>query len=335
MLTRADLDEAVKSGIITEGQSLALKELPAKRHAARHQHALSDERFVFMKNFNEFFIALGVVLLGVGLWAAASAFPGFAGLFPVLFIAVMWGLAEFLTRRLKLTLPSIVLAVFIVTTLAFVLKDSLSDANSLLIASLSAALSALLFYWRFRLPFALLLLAGACVASVFAVFLALAGEPSQLLTYALFLIAGLVVLIAAQWYDMSDRERLTRRSDCAFWLTLIAAPLIVHPIAGLISSGEDTSVQANVLTIAVVIFFALVALVIDRRAFLVSSLAYLGGAMVYAFTRLGGEQNALWITLLLMGASVILLGVGWHRARRAVMQFIPSSLAQHLPLVRT
>lgn len=335
MLTRADLDEAVKSGIITEQQSTELQGLPAKRHAVRHQHAQGDERFVFMKNFNEFFIALGVVLLGIGLWAAAGAFPDLSIVFPFLFIAVMWGLAEFLTRKLKLTLPSIVLAIFIVTTLAFLLKDSLADSNSLLIASVSAAVSAFLFYLRFRLPFALLLLAGGCVATFFAIVTSVAGEPTRLFTYAMFLIAGVATLAAAQWYDMSDRERLTRRSDCGFWLTLIAAPLIVHPVAGLISSGEDTSIQSNILTIAVVVVFALIALIIDRRAFLVSSLAYLGGAMVYAFTRIGGEQNALWITLLLMGASVILLGVGWQRARRAVMSFVPSSLTQHLPVVRT
>ena len=334
MLTRADLDEAVKSGVITEQQAVQLLGLPGKRREARHAHAQGDERFVFMKNFNEFFIALGVVLLGVGLLAAAGTLPHFGAVFPVIFIAVMWGLAEFLTRKLKLTLPSIVLAIFIVTTLAYLLKDSLSDNNSLLIAAFSAAISAFLFYLRFRLPFALLLLAGGCVATLFAVFTALAGEPTKLLTYALFLGAGIATLAVAQWYDMSDRERITRRADCGFWLTLIAAPLIVHPVAGLISSGQDTSVQANILTIAVVIVFALVALIIDRRAFLVSSLAYLGGALVYAFTQLGGEQNALWITLLLMGASVILLGVGWQRARRAVMQLVPFSLARHLPVVR-
>lgn len=334
MLTHADLDDAVKAGIITEQQSVQLLGLPEKRRQACHLSTQGDERFVFMKNFNEFFIALGVVLLGIGLMAAASTLA-LGAVFPVIFIAVMWGLAEFLTRKLKLTLPSIVLAIFIVTTLAFLLKDSLSDNSSLLLASISAALSALLFYLRFRLPFALLLLAGGCVATLFALYAAFVGEPSHLLTYALFLIAGLATLAAAQWYDMSDRERITRRSDCGFWLTLIAAPLIVHPVAGLISSGQDTSIQSNILTIAVVIIFALIALIIDRRAFLVSSLAYLGGAMVYAFTRLGGEQNALWITLLLMGVSVILLGVGWHRARRAVMQFVPSSLAQNLPVVRT
>lgn len=348
MLTRADLDEAVKSGIISPEQSIALLDLPAKRHAARHQHSLSDERFVFMKNFNEFFIALGVVLLGIGLWAAADTLTFVGAAFPVILIAVMWGLAEYLTRKLKLTLPSIVLAIFIVPGLAYYVHgiitmeggpwsgESIWIANSkaLLLPGLAAIVAALLFYLRFRLPFALLLLAGGAVVTFLSATTRLLGEPSQATAYGVFLIAGLATLAAAQWYDMSDRERLTRRSDCGFWLTLIAAPLIVHPIAGLISSGNDTSVESTILTIAAVVVFALIALIIDRRAFLVSSLAYLGGALVYAFTQLGGEQNAIWITLLLMGASVILLGVGWHRARRAVMQFVPFSLARHLPVVR-
>jgi hypothetical protein len=340
MLTRADLDEAVRSGIITPEQALALHDMPAKRHAAKRAHAQDDERFIFMKNFNEFFIALGVVLLGVGLFAAAGVL---SAAFPVIFIAVMWGLAEFLTRRLKLTLPSIVLAIFIIPGLAYYVHGILAASNEdswylgpqgLLFPGLAAIVAALLFYLRFRLPFALLLLAGGCVVAFLGAAARILGEPSQAAGYGLFLFAGLATLAAAQWYDMSDRERLTRRSDCGFWLTLIAAPLIVHPIAGMISAGAEASAQSNTLTIAAVIVFALIALIIDRRAFLVSSLAYLGGALVYAFTQLGGEQNAIWITLLLMGASVILLGVGWHRARRAVMQFVPLSLARHLPVVR-
>ena len=345
MLTRADLDEAVKAGIITEQQSVQLLSLPEQRRQARHLSAQGDERFVFMKNFNEFFIALGVVLLGIGLWAAASTLSFVGAAFPVIFIAVMWGLAEYLTRKLKLTLPSIVLAIFIVPGLAYYVRGVLgsgtegaawfSTVSDLRLPGLAAIVAALLFYLRFRLPFALLLLAGSCVVTFFAVAVRFFDEPSPAVTYGLFLIAGLITLAAAQWYDMSDRERLTRRSDCGFWLTLIAAPLIVHPIAGMISSGAEATAQSNILTIAAVILFAIIALIIDRRAFLVSSLAYLGGALVYAFTQLGGEQNAIWITLLLMGVSVILLGVGWHRARRAVMQFVPSSLAQNLPVVRT
>ena len=36
-------------------------------------------------------------------------------------------------------------------------------------------------------------------------------------------------------FDISDRERLTRRADCAFWLHLLAAPLIVHSVVSLVS----------------------------------------------------------------------------------------------------
>jgi len=366
MLTRADLDEAVKSGLITEGQAAALQELPAKRQAARHRHALADERFVFMKNFNEFFIALGVVLLAIGIMFAMplftapaesfldaalpylglnTAFGLYLGIFALFFLVIMWALAEYLTRKLKLTLPSIVLALFIVPGLAYyiyIFIDALNEERGwagvpqiLLLPGLAASLAALLFYLRFRLPFALLLLAGSLVVTFIAAYTRLFGEPSESAIYSLFLFTGLATLAAAQWYDMSDRERLTRRADCGFWLTLIAAPLIVHPIAGLISSGAEMTAETSLITIAVVMLFTIAALIIDRRALLVSSLAYLGGAMVYAFTSLGGEQNALWITLLLIGASVILLGVGWQRARRAVMSFVPSLLTQYLPVVRS
>lgn len=345
MLTRADLDEAVRSGIITETQAAALQELPAKRHAARHQHALADERFVFMKNFNEFFITLGIVLLSIGLFVADSTFFGLGAAFPVIFIALMWALAEFLTRKHKLTLPSIVLALLIVPGIAWYLHGAMNAGSDetgwrgipqdLLIPALAASLAALLFYLRFRLPFTLLLLAGSLVVAFIAVYARLFDTSAEPVGYGLVLFTGLATLAAAQWYDMSDRERLTRRADCGFWLTLIAAPLIVHPIAGLISSGGEMTAETSLITIAVVILFTLAALIIDRRALLVSSLAYLGGAMVYAFTRLGGEQNALWITLLLIGTSVILLGVGWQRARRTVMSLIPSPLTQYLPVVRS
>lgn len=365
MLTRADLDEAVKSGIITEAQAAALQSLPAKRQTAHYQHAAGDERFVFMKNFSEFFIALGVVLLAIGIIAAAGSFtslfvsalvlaPASSALgaltliiaaYRLLFLAIMWMLAEYLTRKLRLTLPSIVLALFIIPGTASFIYVMINAGNdqmawgdfphNMAIPGLAAMIAGLLFYLRFRLPFALLLLAGSAVVTFIAAYARLFGEISEPASYGLFLFAGLATLAVAQWYDMSDRERLTRRADCGFWLTLIAAPLIVHPIAGLISSGEEMTAQTSLITIVVVILFTLAALIIDRRALLVSSLAYLGGAMVYAFTRIGGEQNALWITLLLIGASVILLGVGWHKARRAVMSFIPTPLTQYLPVVRS
>ncbi len=52
---------------------------------------------------------------------------------------------------------------------------------------------------------------------------------------AVFLGCGLAVFAAAMAFDISDRERVTRRADCAFWLHLLAAPLIVHSLVSFVA----------------------------------------------------------------------------------------------------
>ena len=41
---------------------------------------------------------------------------------------------------------------------------------------------------------------------------------------------GLAIFATAMKFDMSDRNRVTQRTDIAFWLHLLAAPLIVHSV---------------------------------------------------------------------------------------------------------
>ncbi|MEJ1938280.1 hypothetical protein WDZ92_49430, partial [Nostoc sp. NIES-2111] len=67
LLRRPDLDAAVTAGLITRAQADALEEFAAAR--AGRPHA-SDERFVIVNNFAEFFVAAGLVIL-------ASAFNVF------------------------------------------------------------------------------------------------------------------------------------------------------------------------------------------------------------------------------------------------------------------
>ena len=45
-----------------------------------------------------------------------------------------------------------------------------------------------------------------------------------------FIPIGLAIFATAMKFDMSDRNRVTQRTDIAFWLHLLAAPLIVHSI---------------------------------------------------------------------------------------------------------
>src|SRR3546814_15233594 len=81
------------------------------------------------------------------------------------------------------------------------------------------------------------------------------------------------VITLAMWWDRSDRVRQTRRSDVAFWIHLLAAPMIAHPIFHLlgVTDGGNIGSGAAVLVIGVYILFGLIALAIDRRALLVSA----------------------------------------------------------------
>ena len=352
MLTRNDLDEAVRSGIITTAQAESLLELPAKRHEVRRDLSIRDERFVFMRSFNEFFIALGVVLLGVGLTTASSGETAFATAMSWAFPVIVWGLAEYLTAIKRYTLPSIVLAVlfsFAVVMLAGRYAQPLpaemeSQPNWLglpqfLHASDFTALAAMFlaslgFYVRFRLPFSLLLIVGSSIPLILLAIERLIGWPDKGVVNIALLVIGLVVFAVGLRFDMSDRERLTRRSDCAFWLMLAAAPLIVHPVVSLLSALNLADIAMNVLTLVAVAVFALIALIIDRRAFLVSSLIYLGASVISGIGAIAGEGNALWATLVVIGGAVILLGVGWQRARAFVMQPLPQSFTSHFPIIR-
>jgi hypothetical protein len=91
-----------------------------------------------------------------------------------------------------------------------------------------------LFWLRFRVPFAMAMIAVGLflVAMLLAatsagspesfddLFLLSAGGPFAWITLAL----GSLVFVAAMWFDMSDPHRVTRRSANGFWLHLVSSP---------------------------------------------------------------------------------------------------------------
>ena len=94
---------------------------------------------------------------------------------------------------------------------------------------------------------------------------------------------------------------------------------------GLIAGGGSLSVLAIVLSLS------LVALVIDWRAILVSGLAYAGYSLSDLIRRLGGESLSTVLSLLALGAFVLLLSVGWRPLRQALLRRLPATLRQCLP----
>ena len=367
MIEEDDLEAAVADGVLTQAQLDALRTFVGSRRLSAER--ADDERFRFMRGFNDFFFAVGIVLFGAGI----VFFAGADLIRNTLAAALIWALAEFLVRRMRLVLPGILLVslfAFFVFRLAQFNWAALShfigvplrltpgfptrpnpmldsfEPIAIAVKALAAALGAALFYLRFRLPFALLVIAGCLVLFATMLF----GPvlfPNTSAYSLILLVCGLGVFAVAMRYDLSDRTRTTRLADCAFWLHLLAAPLIVHSLIRLLLPASDTVASAGpfgltMTTISAVIIFIIVALLtavailIDRRALLVSTLIYLGTAIGFALTsaiRAGTDSNVsvFFATLVILGATVLILGAGWRPLRRVFLRLVPAAFVNRLP----
>jgi hypothetical protein len=193
------------------------------------------------------------------------------------------------------------------------------------------------FFARFRFPFALLPVAGGLVIAV----TALSPFYAKVIdVHAMLLVCGLLVFASAMAFDVTDRERTTRRADCAFWLHLLAAPLIVHSLIWLVAGNTLAAMTGRlaVAIVAIVAALAIIAVVIDRRALIVSALTYLGIVIAYAVKSAAAatfdlEGRVFFATLLALGAMVLIIGVAWLPLRRALMILVPARAALRLPPV--
>ncbi|HZF43515.1 MAG TPA: hypothetical protein VEZ48_08915 [Sphingomonadaceae bacterium] len=349
MYTEADIDAAVAAGALTPDGAAGLR-----RHVAggSSSPAVDEEHFRLLTGFNDIFVAIAAVLLLSALsWIGGSTFYERGGppssLGPVLVAAASWGLAEFFTKRRRMALPSIVLLLAFVgsvfatcaLTVAQIVPEERFNDNESLVAlvvggsAAAAALGAWLHWRRFRVPITVAAGAVALVGSVIGLGLSAVSEPEALLLPLLF--AGGVALFAlAMWWDMSDRERLTRRSDVAFWLHLAAAPMIAHSVfngLGVFDGGIDAGTAFGV--IALYILFACLALAIDRRALLVSSLVYVLYAMRALFAEFGAIELNVALTGLVIGSALLMLSAFWHPIRRAVVGGLPEGTRRFVPVL--
>ena len=93
--------------------------------------------------------------------------------------------------------------------------------------------------------------------------------------------------------------------------------------------GENRAVIA----IGIYLVLGLIALLVDRRALLVSALGYVMFALSTVLKASGVIGQDLTYTALVAGAALLLLSAFWHRARQVVMMFAPAGLRRMLPPV--
>ncbi len=361
MYSQQELDDAVASGVITAEAANALR---AYIENQRTTAIPDEEQFRLITGFNDIFVSIAAAILlfavgwigqsigqSTGLTISDHGETGPSFLAPLAIAATSWGLALFFTARRRMALPSILLLLAFVgsvlTTSGFFLAqiigpDRLNDQNQLLAATVGgvsaaiAAVAAWVHWRRFHVP--ITVAAGA--AAVSGIFLAAVvgivqpedRQSTQNLILSFVLLLGIGVFLFAMWWDSSDRARITRRSDVAFWLHLLAAPMIAHPIFTLMGLNSGAvSIGEGLVVVGLYVLFGLTALAVDRRALLVSALAYVLCALTELFKQFGAVELNVALTALIIGSALLLLSAYWHQARRLVVTRLPSNLQARLP----
>jgi hypothetical protein len=237
-ISNADLDSAAAEGLISAETAMALRlhalnrrgPVPAAAPQAEAEH------FRLLSGFNDVFVvvALCVLLGALAALATQLANSGVAG-FGLTALAA-FGLSVYFAHLRRMALPSLALAVWLAASscaavAALLLGDDKGGLHGALIQTgwpaLALMAAAALHGAVFRVPVNAALLALGLLLLV-----RMASGPFQVWQP---LVLGLVLLAAAVALDAGDRLRRGLRSDAAFWLHLVAAPVLVAGLFGLLT----------------------------------------------------------------------------------------------------
>ena len=351
MMASEILAKGVERGIITAEQAERLRALENAGEPPELPVSPDDEQLRFVSGFSDVFVTIGLAMFlgALGLFAAQMAGGVGAG---VVIAATTWLLAEFFTRVRRMALPSIVLLIVFACAVFFTASHAIdassggslprgagglldiyiSRPNVVAGAAFMTVLMVALHYWRFRVPITIAAGCAALTATVLSLVYGLLPNLPSVVHNAAMFVCGVAVFVLAMQFDMADPERQTRRTDIAFWLHLLAAPLIVHSVTrGLVTQASrlDPGTAVAILTLFLALSF--VAVLIDRRAMLVSGLSYAGVAFWTLIRQAGIGDMTTPFTVLVLGAFVLLLSAGWRPLRAGILSIVPPTLTRRLP----
>ncbi|MDI6027474.1 hypothetical protein QBK99_14850 [Corticibacterium sp. UT-5YL-CI-8] len=381
MISAETLEKAVAEGTIAPAQRDRLVVIERAGTTAPVEPDGGEENLRLIGGGNDLFVTVGTILLSAGFYFVLSTlFAGQVLAIAGLMAACTWGVAEIVTRQHRMKLSSTVLSLIfmaaIMTGLSQItyerymlvlpetiwqlaaLRGDIAPAAALFFGGTIVA--AIVYFLRFRVPILAGIVAIAVTCLVFlqtALFLydgvttGSVAPPSlqdlpQLLRASLYmpLICGLAVFGVAVALDLHDRDRRTIWSDCAFWLHVVSAPMLVHPLF-ILATGRDVALgriepdtMATVLLVALIAAFVYIALAIDRRSLLAPTLAYFGSLGIYYLVHSAANTTGVppfALILLAVGTLIIFFGAGWQRIRRLIIgPTLPTSVLNRLPPIK-
>jgi len=363
MYSENELQSAVSAGAITADAAEALRQHVASLHASP---AVDEEHFRLVTGFNDIFVSIACLLVVFAAAGAGSALVN-AALGGLLVSIASWAMAEVFTRKRRMALPSIILLLSFVLGAGVTAYDLLRGALPqhqvveydvwdgvrhrwsywlhhpwqralmILAGAVAGGIAALLHWRRFHVAITIAAAVGALALFVLASIAAIRNESawSDPLIAPAALVCGLAVFAYAMRWDISDRTRTTQRADIAFWLHLVAAPLIAHPMFHWmgVTEGGSIGVGKAAGVVAIYISFAMIALAVDRRALLVSALAYVLIALARLFDSYGAVELSVALTALIIGSALLMLSAWWQTIRGRLIGSLSAKTQMRLPPV--
>ena len=338
-----DINQAVAAGIVSAEQAEQLRAMRAQSQTTSapttNSADVADpftpnpdvEALRLVSGFQDVFVVIAGLLVIV---SVAFSLTGLSG--HLVSAATAWALSEFFVRKRRMALPAIV---FLVAFLwhVFLASASISSfhhtfqpshwGSAMVPAATITLLAAILHWWRFKVPISV----AAGMAALCAVIMAMMPfKWYGIISFGL----GIITFVVAMCWDMQDTQRQTRKTDVAFWLHLLAAPMIVHPLfSGQTAMGM--SMTQVVIVLLAYLLIASISLLIDRRALMVSALGYVLFAISSALQHAAWVETSFAVTGILIGSLLLMLSAFWQRCRRWVMHAIPGTYRCYFPALST
>lgn len=344
MYTDEDLNYAVEKGVFTGSSVEEFRSLLA---SLRNSPSVDEENFKLVSGFNDIFVLISCTLvLASSVWFI-EAVTDMTILAYAFYILLSWLLAEFFVLKRRMALPAIALlfsfvgGVFTVSMTSFSALDdsftgSLSENPTMYIVSAGlSALSAYLHWLRFKVPITVAVGVAAGVGLLVSIAVSIFPDSTDWLLITLF-VCGVLAFVMAMYWDASDLTRTTRNSDVAFWLHLLSAPLIIHPVFSTLGVFDgNESIVDMAFVVILYLLMTTISIVIDRRAFMVSSLIYVLYAISSIIKTYGGVGYSFALTGVVIGTALLLLSVFWHPARGKLIKLLPEFATDYVPQAKT
>jgi hypothetical protein len=339
-MNRAQLDEAVRAGILSAEQADRLVE-----HFSRGAAQAPRFSFVHVLYYLGGMIAIGAMSLFMTLgWAALG---GWGGFFTAVFYAILaLALTHWFLERKQLQIPAGImatLAVVMVPLAIFGAQQALGywgmdkpfrhyhqyiDGRWLMMEFGTLAVGAVLL-WRYRFPFMLMPVSVTLWYMSMDLGPLLVGSDWQDwdIRKLISLYFGILFVGLAFWVDIRSRHT---QKDYAFWLYLFGVMTFWGGLSLMRSGSELGKFLYCVLNVGMILAGAL----LGRRVFAVFGGLGVAGYLGYLAHRVFSDSLLFPFALSAIGLAIIALGVLWQRREArwsaTLRAWLPKSLRELL-----